>query len=150
MEIPMRLKQFRPPILDGRAAAGLPVLRLAVGAAFVLHGWPKVQNPNGWMTAEGMPAAPGFVQAFAAFGDLLGGFAIIAGALTPVACIVLLGVMGGAMATVHVPHRSPFIAPPGAPSCETVVIYSATLLLLLLAGPGAYSADARWFQRGVP
>lgn len=145
----MRLKQFVPPILDGRAAAGLLVLRLAVAAAFVLHGWPKVQNPTEWMTVERMPAAPGFVQAFAAFGEFLGCFAVIAGVLTPVICVVLLGIMGGAMATVHIPGGSPFVAPPGAPSCETVVIYSATLLLLLLAGPGAYSADARWFQRGA-
>jgi hypothetical protein len=80
----MRSKQFAPPVLDGRPAAGLLALRLAVGAAFVLHGWPKVQNPTGWMTAEGMPAAPGVVQVFAAFGEFLGGFAVIAGALTPV------------------------------------------------------------------
>jgi putative oxidoreductase len=142
----MFLKRILPPILEGRSAVGLIVLRLAVGTAFVLHGWPKVQTPTEWMTAERMPAAPGFVQASAAFGEFLGGFAIIAGALTPVICVLLLGIMGGAMATVHIPGGSPFIAPPGVPSCETVVIYSATLFLLLLAGPGAYSADAWWLK----
>jgi putative oxidoreductase len=136
-----------PPILNGRPAIGLLALRMAVGAAFVLHGWPKVQNPTGWMTAEGISAAPMPVQVFGAVGEFLGGFALIAGGFTPFASIVLLAIMGGAMVTVHIPGGSPFIAPPGKPSCETVVIYSSALLLLLLAGPGAYSVDARLLRR---
>jgi uncharacterized membrane protein YphA (DoxX/SURF4 family) len=42
-------------------------VRLAVGVAFILHGWPKMQNPTGWMDAMGMEnTPPGFLQAAAA------------------------------------------------------------------------------------
>ena len=90
------------------------------------------------------------LQAFAAFGEFLGGFALIGGLLTPAACVVLLGIMGGAMATVHLPNGSPFVASPGRPSCETVVVYSAASLLFLLCGPGRFSADAFLFRPAVP
>ena len=142
-------KWLVPPDLGRRSSAGLLVLRLAVGAAFVLHGWPKVQNPTGWMSAEGVSSAPAVVQAFAAFGEFLGGFALIGGLLTPAACVVLLGIMGGAMATVHLPNGSPFVASSGRPSCETVVVYSAASLLFLLCGPGRFSADAFLFRVGL-
>jgi hypothetical protein len=33
-------------------SVGLLLLRLVVGVAFVLHGWPKIQNPFGWMGPE--------------------------------------------------------------------------------------------------
>jgi hypothetical protein len=36
-------------LVTGRGAAGLPIVRFVTGAAFILHGWPKIQNAFGWM-----------------------------------------------------------------------------------------------------
>jgi len=40
---------FKPPSLSARVSAGLLVLRLVVGLAFMFHGYGKIQNPFGWM-----------------------------------------------------------------------------------------------------
>ena len=51
------------------ASIGLLAVRLVVGVAFLFHGWPKIQNPMGWM-GEKAPV-PGLLQAAAA-GFLVG------------------------------------------------------------------------------
>jgi len=45
-------------------SVGLTALRLLVGVAFVLHGWPKIQSPLGWMGPEA--SVPAIFQALAA------------------------------------------------------------------------------------
>jgi putative oxidoreductase len=52
-------------------SVGLLVLRLVMGVAFVLHGWPKIQNPGGWMGAEAH--VPAMLQALAALAEFAGG-----------------------------------------------------------------------------
>jgi uncharacterized membrane protein YphA (DoxX/SURF4 family) len=39
-------------------SVGLLLLRLVMGAAFLFHGWPKIQNAFGWMG----PSMPGVLQ----------------------------------------------------------------------------------------
>ncbi len=46
-----------PEFVRGRGAIGLLILRVAVGAAFVFHGWFKITSPGG-MTAWMGPGAP--------------------------------------------------------------------------------------------
>jgi hypothetical protein len=52
-------------------SVGLLLLRLVMGAAFVLHGWPKIQNPFGWMGPEA--TMPGILIALAAVAEFGGG-----------------------------------------------------------------------------
>ena len=49
-------------------SAGLLGLRLVVGAAFLFHGWGKIQNPLGWMGPEA--SMPGILQGLAAVSKL--------------------------------------------------------------------------------
>jgi putative oxidoreductase len=133
---------FYPGDLGGCVSAGLLVLRSVMGAAFILHGWPKVQNPLGWM---GPDSVPGAVQALAAVAEFGGGIALIPGALTRLAALGIGGVMVGALALVHIPQGDPFVGKPGAPSSELAVVYLACAVLLLLAGPGRHSIDAGLF-----
>ena len=71
------------PFITGPGAVGLLVLRLVAGSALMLHGWPKIQNPFGWMPPQS--PVPGILQALAALSEFGGGLALILGLLTPIA-----------------------------------------------------------------
>lgn len=70
-----------------------------MGVAFVLHGWPKIQNPMGWMNAMGMQSVPSFLQALAALAEFGGGIALglIVGdslvSFKPLPLIVTVGIL---------------------------------------------------------
>jgi putative oxidoreductase len=127
-------------------STGLLLVRLVVGAAFVLHGWPKIQNPMGWMNAMGGGSMPGFVQAIPAAFEFFGGILLMLGLVTRVSALALASVMVGALALVHIPRGDPFVAT-GGPSAELAAVYLAFSLLIAATGPGAYSLDALVFGR---
>jgi len=139
-----------PRFVGGAGALGLLILRVAVGAAFILHGWQKVQNATGWMP-EGMPMPEIFkspyMQAAAACSEFGGGILLILGLLTPLAALALAGTMAVALATVHLPAGQAFVGKPGEPSWELPAAYLASVLTLLLVGPGKLSVDALLFDR---
>jgi putative oxidoreductase len=119
-----------------------------MGAAFLLHGWPKIQHPVDWMGA-GAPV-PAVFQALAAIAEFGGGMALIAGLLTRLASLGIATNMIVALAMVHLPHGDPFVADPGKPgepSYELAALYLACALLFLLLGPGRFSLDAIFFRK---
>ena len=122
---------------------GLLVLRLVVGAAFLLHGWPKVQNPLAWMGPDA--PVPGVLQSLAALAEFGGGMGLILAFLTRLAFQGIGGTMSVALATVHLPHGDPFVGKPGSPSFELPAAYLACAVLLLLVGAGRFSLDALLF-----
>ena len=131
-----------------RESLGLLILRVVVGAAFVLHGWPKIQNAFAWMGPNA--TVPGFMQALAATAEFGGGIALILGVLTPIAAIGLTATMAGALYMVHLPAGHPFVpAKPGDPSYELAAVYLAAAVALLLTGPGRFSLDALLFRGGA-
>src|SRR2546422_10494986 len=80
-----------PPFVSGVGAIGLLVLRIVTGAAFIMHGWGKIQmGPFSWMGPEGPPAP---IQALAVFAEFGGGIALVLGFLTPVAAFLIAGTM---------------------------------------------------------
>jgi putative oxidoreductase len=138
-----------PPVVTGRGAFGLLVLRVVVGAAFVLHGWGKVQNPMHWMDQPDAPSPiHGAMQAAAAFSEVGGGALLALGLLTPLACLALAGTMVGALAIAHIPAGHSFVATkPGEHSFELAAAYLSAAVLFFCVGPGAVSADALLFGR---
>jgi putative oxidoreductase len=139
---------FSPPAVGARGSAGLLLLRLVTGAAFILHGWPKIQNAFAWMDRPGAPSpVPGFLQALAALSEFGGGLALIVGVVTPVAALAIACTMAVAIGMVHLPQGHPFVAH-GKPSFEPAAGYLAVNVLLLLLGPGAFSLDALFFGSG--
>jgi putative oxidoreductase len=127
-------------------SAAILAVRVVVGVAFVLHGWPKVHNPFGWMA--GMEnAPPGSLQAAGAFAEVGGGVLLAAGLLTRVAAVFLAATMVAGVALVHFPKGDPFVAP-GKPSWELAAVYFVVCLLILATGPGRFSLDAILFGRG--
>ena len=154
---------------QGRAAAGLLIIRLVFGLGIMLHGWQKIQSPGGpmgWMDQhapapaadsahpEGKPRAkeeekkpasshvPGFLQGLATAAEFSGGLGIIVGLLTPIAALGLAFNMLVALLMVHLPAGHSFVGQHGQPSYESAAGYLAVALLMLLAGPGEWSVDA--------
>jgi putative oxidoreductase len=125
---------------DGLGSVGLLILRITVGAAFLFHGWGKIQKPTSWM-GEGAPV-PGPLQAAAAVSEFGGGIGLILGLLTPLACLGIAGTMAFAIVMVHIRAGQPFVDPKGGPSWELPAAYLASVIAILLVGPGRFSLDA--------
>jgi len=117
---------------------------LVMGTAFLCHGWPKIQNPFGWMGPES--PMPAILLALAALAEFGGGIALILGLLTRLASLGIACVMIVAIGTVHLPQGDPFVGQ-GGPSWELAAVYLACAILFLLAAPGRFSLDARLFGR---
>src|SRR3984885_11652226 len=132
--------------------APLP-LRLIVGYGFMEHGFAKA--------ARGFDAFPAILQAMGLPAshllgwptiavEILGGLAVLLGALVPLASIPMAIVLLTAMFTVHLPYGFPSIklqaitaacAQFGPPGYETDLIYLACLAALVLGGAGPFSID---------
>jgi putative oxidoreductase len=87
--------------------------------------------------------------------ELLGGAAVLAGALIPVASIPMAVVLAVAIVTVHLPNGFSSIklqsvtatgAHFGQPGYETDLLYLAGLASLVLGGAGPLSVDG-WLAR---
>ena len=124
----------------GRAAFGLLLLRFVAGAALMVHGWDKIQQPFSWMKKD---PAPGILQALAALSEFGGGLALILGLLTPLAALGIICTMGYAILVAH--RGDPWIK--GKPNFELASLYLLIATTLLLTGPGAFSLDAKLFGR---
>lgn len=132
-------KHFAVPDHSAFASLALLLIRLSVGAAFMMHGWSKIQNPFGWMGPDGF--APGIFQALAALSEFGGGLAWILGLLTPLASLGILSTMAVAVYTHAIKLGHPFVSMTGGPSYELATVFFAVALVLLALGPGRYSAD---------
>lgn len=136
------MRWLTAPLQNDRASFGLLVLRVVTGLAFIQHGWPKIQNPMGWMGPDA--PVPGLLQALGAVSEFGGGIALILGLLTPLAALGLICTMGFAM-NIHLKKGDPWIGA-GGPSWELASVYFIIALALLLVGPGKYSLDSALFR----
>jgi putative oxidoreductase len=124
-----------------RGSTALLLLRVVMGAAFILHGLGKINSPNGWMNWAG-DSYPPYLQAAAVAAEFGGGIALILGLLTPLAALGLAVTMAVAVFHVHVPKGDVFVASgPNQASYELGAVYLACSLALLLLGPGRFSVD---------
>lgn len=126
--------------LDTPASAGLLMVRLICGAAMMIHGWSKIQNPMGWM-GPGAPV-PGILQALAAISEFGGGLAWIIGLLTPLASFGLVCTMAVA-AWTHYSKGDPY------GKYELALAYFSVAFLMMFSGAGRFSLDALIFGRGA-
>ena len=124
----------------------LLVLRLVLGGVFVAHGAQKLFGSFGGPGIEGTtgfheqlgikPARP--MAVLAGLTEFLGGILVVAGFLTPLAALALIGVMAVAVLTVKL--KNGFFAANGG--YEYNLVLAAIALALVLAGGGAYGLDA--------
>ncbi|GAA6525890.1 DoxX family protein [Intrasporangium sp. DVR] len=121
--------------------AVLLIARVALGAIFVAHGWQKftewgLDGTGAAFEQMGVPL-PGVAATLAAVIELIGGLALILGALTTAVSLLLALDMVGAAVLVHVANGV-FVTDNG---WELVAALGAGALLLAAAGAGAYSVD---------
>lgn len=127
---------------------GLLLIRAAVGAVFVMHGWQKLAlyglaGTTGFLSELGIPW-PGVNAAMLIGAELAGGALLLAGAGTRVVGLILAFTMAVAAIVVHASHG--FFLPNGYE-------YAATLGLISVAiaftGAGRYSVDAALAARSL-
>lgn len=132
-------KLFKPVRLPALASAGLLLLRLVAGLAFMFHGWGKIQHPFTWMGPDA--PTPGFLQMLAAVSEFGGGLAWMLGLLTPLASFGLLCTMSVATHLHAIVLKDPFVPSGPGSSYELAALYLCLSACLLLAGPGRFSLD---------
>jgi putative oxidoreductase len=127
---------------EDKIALGLLIVRVGVGLAFVLHGFPTVFMGGAPLLAKGLAATgiPGGV--FAAYlsgtAELFGGICLITGLLFRPATIVLTFTMLVAL-IFHLRLGDPFLKYSHA--LESGILF----LSLIFAGPGKLSIDYKLF-----
>jgi putative oxidoreductase len=129
---------FQPPPLSSRTSAGLLVLRLVAGWAFILHGYGKITNPFGWMGPDA--GVPGVFQALAAISEFGGGIAWMLGLLTPLFSFGLLCTMAVATHMHAVVLGDPFVKSGPGPGELMLTARKTTPETIYVAGaPGTFS-----------
>ena len=127
------------------------ILRLAAGAIFIPHGWPKVMGEGGPAAfAADMAAAyniPTFLGYLAAYSELAGSILLILGLFTRLDALLLAGTMFVAAFIVQLPDAL-YEVPPDAikafvvmKGIELPLALLAICLSLVLTGPGRVSLD---------
>jgi len=134
--------------------APLP-LRLVLGIGFTVHGYPKLLTASGYESFVGMldgigVPLPGLMGWLVAALELVGGLALIAGALVTIVSVLGSVNMLVALLAVHLPHGFSFMnitgqteqGPKfGMPGYEVNLLYIAGFLALAILGGGRYSID---------
>jgi putative oxidoreductase len=122
----------------------LAVLRIAVGAMIIAHGYNhifgggRIEGTAGWFASMGL--RPGIVHAWMASVTELGaGVLLILGLLTPLGAAGVVGVMVVAWITAHRTNGF-FIFKPGQ-GWEYVMIVTVVGLTIATIGPGDWSLD---------
>src|ERR1700733_5476940 len=78
------------PTLSPRISIAMVILRIVVGASFIMHGAPKLAHPMSWDGPTGpLPGVPGILQLIICLAENVGGWCLIAGLLTPLFAFLL-------------------------------------------------------------
>jgi putative oxidoreductase len=140
------LKRLLQPVPQSiPASAALSLIRLIAGAAFVLHGWGKIQSPFGWVPTESPISIPVIFQFLAAISEFGGGIGWILGLLTPIASLGIGCTMAVAVYFHSVVMKDSFVNMTGGASYEPALVFLGIALVLLVLGPGKFSLDKKIF-----
>ena len=115
------------------------VLRLFVGALFILHGWPKMKDLKGsaaWVRSTGWAWAAPFAYPFGIL-EFLGGIALVFGLLTRIVAILFVLEMLATTLFSRIKLGKKLVG-----GYELDLLYLAGALAVALLGAGAFSLDA--------
>ena len=127
---------------------GLAILRVVVGAIFIVHGGQKIfvfgfDGVAGAFGQMGIPMAE-ILGPFVALVEFFGGLALVTGLLTRLASLGLLSTMVVAILQVHL--KNGFFVPNGV---EFPLSLVGSTALIALAGAGNFSIDRLIARRVV-
>ncbi|MER7208626.1 DoxX family protein [Streptosporangium sp. NPDC000239] len=133
--------------LERARPIALLLARIGVGVIFVVHGWQKfatmgLSGTTAFFEQIGVPL-PGLAAPAVAVIELVGGIALILGAALPIAAILLVLDMLGAIVFVH--GANGFDAAKGG--YEFVLALICALLAIAFSGGGALALDDLWQRR---
>ena len=123
-----------PTLPDAAALIG----RIALGALFLTHGWPKlkdIRKPIGFVKGTGWPGGAAFAILFTLL-ETFGAIALILGFLTQIVAVLFVLEMIATTIFLKTKMKGKFKG-----GFELDVAYAAFALVLALLGPGAWSID---------
>ncbi len=123
-----------PSVPDAAALVG----RIALGALFLAHGWPKIKDmrkPIAFVKGTGWPGGALFAILFTLL-EFFGGIALILGLLTQFVAILFVLEMTATTIFSKTKLKKKFIL-----GYELDLAYAAFALVLALLGPGGWSLD---------
>jgi putative oxidoreductase len=123
----------------------LVLIRVVTGISFAFYGSFKITNPLHWMGEESIFHA--FFQLLAAISEFCGGIALVIGVLTPVASFGLTCTMAVATYVHLVMNGDPFVNFTGGGSYDHSLQLLVIAVMLLILGPGRFSADRLLFGK---
>ncbi len=124
------------------------ILRVVTGLAFFYHGYGKVFETGldgvaGYFTSVGIPLA-GLMAPLVAYGELLGGLALMLGFLTHWVAKAHVLIMLGAIGFVHFGVEGGWFNGYGAKNgYEYPLLLLAVSMFFVASGSGKYSIDAK-------
>lgn len=119
------------------------LLRLAIGAIFILAGWGKLQNPamiQGMLNGMGFPL-PEIMGWVLILTELIGGVLVLLGLFTCWASIPMAFAMLVALVMVHLPQVFQAGGDFNKSGASFVALILAVLLHFVATGSGKYSLD---------
>jgi len=123
----------------------LLLLRLAMGAIFIEHGYPKLFTMHNAATTTFIHwGFPGYFATISGTLEFFGGILLIAGLLTRVTALLLAIEMGVAIARVHIPQVGLY----AIGKFELPIALCAAAFALATVGAGSISLDHLTFESG--
>jgi putative oxidoreductase len=130
--------------LDKLKSLGLLVLRVALGASFIFHGYPKLTDPQRALKEFSAYGFPGYSTYIIGLLEAFGGGLIIAGLLTRAVALLLTIETGLILYKTIVPSEGL----KGFGHFEMPLLLTAMAFALVTTGAGIISVDAFTFESG--
>src|SRR5580704_10005177 len=121
---------------------GLLVLRLALGASFMFHGYPKLSHPAQWLKAFPGFGFPAYFAYISGILELFGGGLLIIGLFTRGIGLLLAIEMGLVLGKTILPTAGIY----AFRQYEVPLLLGAAALALTTTGAGLISLDAFTFE----
>lgn len=125
-------------LLPASADIAALVGRLALGALFLAHGWPKVKDmrrPIAFVKGTGWPGGAAFAVLFTLL-EFFGAIALLVGLLTQVVAVLFFLEMIATLIFSKLKLKKKFML-----GYELDVAYAAFALAIAFLGPGIWSLD---------
>ncbi|MEV8632705.1 DoxX family protein [Streptosporangium sp. NPDC051023] len=134
-------------LLERIRPIALLLARIGIGAIFLVHGWQKfttmgIAGTTGFFQQLGIPL-PGVAAPVVAVVEVVGGIALILGAALPIAGVLLILDMLGAIVFLH--SANGFAVEKGG--YEFALSLIAGLLAVAFSGGGLLALDGIWQRR---